>query len=390
MNKLNIKPENAFLCLAGFFGILFIFITPPFQSPDEQEHFYRTYQVSELQLVAQKENEKVGGYLPKSLKDIAQITMDDIPFHPEKKASIHTILSVFKIPLNASNKEFTEFSTAIYSPIIYIPQSIGVLIGKILKLSPIKLMYLGRISNLAFWILSVFVVIRIIPVLKWTFFILTLMPMSIFLAASLSGDTVTNSLIFLFIAVVLRIAYREEKNISRNNFIFLFFLALSISMTKQIYFLIPALILLIPPDMFGGRKKYYLSFISIVLLCIFLAVRWHLIARDFIVPVRPDISVKGQILYVLENPMKFVVAAVKTLSSKKFISHFVGQLGWLDTNMSWFFIIPYFMLLFLVALTEYQEKIYINMNQKIIISAISIFLVNNLRFSKCCVIIQGY
>jgi len=52
--------------------------------------------------------------------------------------------------------------------------------------------------------------------------------------------------------------------------------------------------------------------------------------------------------------------------------HFVGQLGWLDTNMSWFFIIPYFMLLFLVALTEYQEKIYINMNQKIIISAISI------------------
>src|SRR3989339_542516 len=243
MNKLNIKPENAFLCLAGFFGILFIFITPPFQSPDEQEHFYRTYQVSELQLVAQKENEKVGGYLPKSLKDIAQITMDDIPFHPEKKASIHTILSVCKI----------------------------------LKLSPIKLMYLGRISNLAFWILSVFVVIRIIPVLKWTFFILTLMPMSIFLAASLSGDTVTNSLIFLFIAVVLRIAYREEKNISRNNFIFLFFLALSISMTKQIYFLIPALILLIPPDMFGGRKKYYLSFISIVLLCIFLAVRWHLI-----------------------------------------------------------------------------------------------------------------
>jgi hypothetical protein len=46
--------RSNFLLLGAFFGILFLLVTPPLQSPDEQEHFFRSYQVSEGQWTAQR------------------------------------------------------------------------------------------------------------------------------------------------------------------------------------------------------------------------------------------------------------------------------------------------------------------------------------------------
>ncbi|OGS43243.1 MAG: hypothetical protein A2539_00135 [Elusimicrobia bacterium RIFOXYD2_FULL_34_15] len=370
MNKFNIKPENAFLILAVIFGILLVFIIPPFQAPDEQEHFYRAYQVSQLQFVAQKQNEKIGGFLPKSLKETVQLTMGEVPFHPEKKVNVCTISSAFKIPLDPSNKEFTEFSTAIYSPVVYIPQSFGILVGKILNLSPIELIYLGRIFNLIFWVFLIYLAIKIIPIYKWLFFLIALMPMSIFLSASLSEDVITNGLIFLFIAIMFRFVFSEGKKIENIDIIILFFLALCISLTKQTYFLIPTLILLVPVDKFGGKTKFNLAFISLILLCIFVAIEWYQVARNLMIPAHNGVSIEGQILFILSNPFKFLVTAIKTLSSKKYISHFVGQLGWLDTNMSWVFIISYFFILFFIALTEAKEHINFLVKQKAVIFVI--------------------
>ena len=44
---LFLTPEKAYLFLGLIFGILFLMITPPFQVPDEPQHFYRAFHVSE-------------------------------------------------------------------------------------------------------------------------------------------------------------------------------------------------------------------------------------------------------------------------------------------------------------------------------------------------------
>ena len=41
--KKLLKPENIFLILAVFWGVILTFINPPFQSFDEPEHFYKIY-----------------------------------------------------------------------------------------------------------------------------------------------------------------------------------------------------------------------------------------------------------------------------------------------------------------------------------------------------------
>lgn len=48
------KIENIFILFALLFGLLFVFVTPPFQSVDEQAHFFRAYGISSGQFVAHK------------------------------------------------------------------------------------------------------------------------------------------------------------------------------------------------------------------------------------------------------------------------------------------------------------------------------------------------
>jgi hypothetical protein len=65
---LNLQPEKVFLWLGGFFGLLFLFLTPPMQVPDEPAHFLRAWQISEGNLFADREDNRVGGWMPLSLE----------------------------------------------------------------------------------------------------------------------------------------------------------------------------------------------------------------------------------------------------------------------------------------------------------------------------------
>ena len=65
-NIVNLSLEKLFVILALFFGILYVFILPPFQSVDEGMHFFRTYQISEGHMREKKIDGKVGDEIPSS------------------------------------------------------------------------------------------------------------------------------------------------------------------------------------------------------------------------------------------------------------------------------------------------------------------------------------
>ncbi|MDD5687668.1 MAG: DUF2142 domain-containing protein [Elusimicrobia bacterium] len=364
----TIPIEKIFLIISAIFGLLFVFITPPFQTPDEPAHFYRAYQISELKVISQKQEEKAGGYLPKSLKIIVDKTIGNVPFHPENKVIINEVLLSSKIPLDSKEKEFVEFPNTIrYSPVAYFPQAFGISIGRLFNFSSLMLMYAGRFFNLFIWVLLVYFAIKIIPISKYVLFLLALMPMSIFLSASLSADTFTNGISFLLIAICFQYALGENNKVGAAGIFVLFLLSLILALTKQIYFLLAILFLLIPVKKIGNKTKYFLVFTVLLVLCLSVIAGWYVLIKDTMVPLKTDISISGQILFVLNNPTAFLEAAVKTLSSKKYISHFVGQLGWLDTDMSWFFLLSYFFMLIFVSLTDIRENIKLSLNHKVII-----------------------
>ncbi|MCK6693665.1 MAG: DUF2142 domain-containing protein, partial [Thermoanaerobaculia bacterium] len=72
MNRLlTITPVRFFVPLSLFFGAILVFITPPFQSPDEYNHFFRAFQVSKGRFYPETlHHNRLGGYLPASLDSL--------------------------------------------------------------------------------------------------------------------------------------------------------------------------------------------------------------------------------------------------------------------------------------------------------------------------------
>jgi uncharacterized membrane protein len=105
-------------------------------------------------------------------------------------------------------------------------------------------------------IVLVFLAIRITPVFKWVFFLLGIMPMTLFQFASLSYDAITIGLCFLLLATILNYALRDEKSISSREIAFLFILALMLAAAKQPYVIMVLAFFIIPFSRFGSLKKY--------------------------------------------------------------------------------------------------------------------------------------
>lgn len=384
----SIVPEKIFLFLGIVYGMLLLLITPPFQSPDEPEHFYRSFQISEGHLVAQKRQNGIGGDLPESLYVTAKM-FHRLILQPERKQNIEDIFNLLSLPLNKDNRIFTHFpNTAVYSPIPYLPQALAISLGKLFYFSPLLLMYLGRISNLLIWVLLVYFAIKLTPFCKWLFFLLALMPMSLFQAASLSADSFTNCLSFLLIALFLRIAFTENSAIQKRHIYILVILSLLLSLSKQVYFLIPLLFLLIPTDKFGARKKYFAIFFFFFFMNIVVLLIWYSIidiVRDIykiyklyeIYSVSPD----KQMLFILSHPLEYCRILVMTYMEnwKIYMDSFVGQLGHLDTSLSELFRVSYLTILIFVALADTHESIVISLKQRclIFLTLVASFIVIN-------------
>ncbi len=165
----NIGPVRFFLLVGAVFGLVFLFITPPFQGADEVVHFYRSYQLSEGKLVIDHSGKTAGGNLPVSLGKVVAITYTPtITFYPQIKYKEGATKYAASVKLEPSKKKLYEFSsTANYSPVSYAPSSIAMFFGRILNAGPIFLFYMARLANLALWLGLMALAIHWMPRKKW-------------------------------------------------------------------------------------------------------------------------------------------------------------------------------------------------------------------------------
>lgn len=367
MSSIFTAPQKAFVTIGLIFGILFLLITPPFQAADEYNHYYRAFQISEGQIIAQKHQNQVGGFLPKSLVTTTERVSVGIPFNPEGKQKPEKIFSLFNLPLESNNRVFVAFpNTAVYSPIPYLPQIIGIALGKIIGLSPILLMYVGRICNLLVWLVLGYLAIKITPICKWTFFLLALTPMSLFQAASLSADGVTNGVAFLLMAVFLQSALEEKKVVTGTQIFIIFLLSVLLALAKQAYFPLVGLFLLIPVRKIGNKKKYATVFALLFLASVLAIFTWSFFSKSTYTTLVPNAAPGKQIHFILTHPFDLVGVILRTFFKDgiEYISQFVGKLGWLDTKLPPLFILSYIIMLGFISLVNHRKDILISQMQK--------------------------
>lgn len=396
INLTKLKPELFFVIFASLFGLIIILITPPFQIPDEINHFYRAYQISEGKLISIKQDNRVGGYIPTSLIKIVD------PFicligNMHAKTNYKTIINNFKIPLKPEERIFTDFpNTGMYSFVSYLPQTISIIVFRKLSLPPLYIFYGARIFTLFIWILCIFYSIKIIPFYKWFFTLIALLPMSIFINMSLSADVVTNLLSFILIAYILKLAYSEQ-TISIRNLITTSLIAIMLVSAKLVYTPIVLLFLFIPKEKFYNRRNYYTQLIALLIISFGTALFWTKVMNNLYLPysIYNDQFRDGatlikcanmyeQMQYILNHGLYiwhvFVNSMIHTFDM--YFQGYIGTFGWLDTKLPVWFINLSYAILIIVALADKNKDIKVKLYHKLIIFASLIIIVSLILLSQ--------
>ncbi|MDR1327535.1 MAG: DUF2142 domain-containing protein, partial [Heliobacteriaceae bacterium] len=364
------KIENIFVFIALFFGLLYVFILPPFQSVDESMHFYRTYQISSGRFTAQNIDGKIGGHLPLSLSNFYA---DYAPFikNIDKKTNLREIKRNFERKLEKDRTVFTEFpNTSLYSPVCYISQAAGVLPAMTAGLGPAAVFYAGRITNLLFYCLLVYFAIKTIPFFKLPMFLLALMPLSLSLGSAFTSDVAVLGLNFLWIAFILKILAGSR---SRSDFAVLIPLALLISLSKSYILLLP-LILLLPMNIFKNRKQYLLFLSGVIFTALAGGFIWYLQSKGLTLNMSYIADSAAQVEFIKAHPVFYLGVLLKTFIVKtpRLFITMIGVLGWQDTRLDFLTYILYPVLMYFAVVSD-NFNFQLQRRQKALIFAVLVF-----------------
>jgi len=379
------REVRFFVLSAALFGAAFLFLTPPFHVPDEPDHFFRSYQVSEGRWRGETRlgdgRRAAGGHLPASLLAVSELFTADVRFDPDRTIAWRSFRDGFSLPLRPRERRFLDFSaTVLYSPTAYAPQALAVLAGRLAGAPPLVLLYLARVFNLAVWIALVAAAIRIIPVFRRGLALLALLPMSLSQAASASADALANGSAFLFIALVLDTAVGPPRTITMKRWLVLGILSAALVLCKPVYAVLPLFIGIIPASKAGSKKRLAAGFALIMIVSLAIPAAWSWASSSTSVPLQPAADARGQISFIRNQPLLFLSILAESFfrNSTIYLREFVGQLGWLDVTLWFPLVVAVFIALWLAVLADGSEDVRISVGQKALslgIFASGVFLV---------------
>ena len=348
--KKKVAIEKLFLSLAIPIGMGYLVLVPLGRVPDEQNHFLRAYEISLGYLVSDKNVAGSGGR--EVSKDLLEIFDNNNRYSKE-----------IKVMNNQKSEEvvFAPFpNTSLYSFVSYIPQTIGIFIGRSLNLTAFFTAYLGRIVTFSFWTFVMFMAIKLIPFKKISILTLAFMPMMLQEAASLSPDAIINSVGFLLFAYVLYLKYNYKEKISWKNKTILSILCIIISLCKIVYLPICLLMFMIPTKKFESKRDKY-TFIGILAFCVVLFnLTWLKISSSYLIEIREGVNSSLQLKYILTQPMTFLHTIFNTIYDYAtfYLFNIIGaSLCNFDVNISYLYVFIYIFLLATIFILDYTDKI---------------------------------
>ncbi len=370
--------------MGGLFGLLFVFLIPPLQAPDEQAHLYRSYQTSDLDFFADstmlKGQERYGYAVPRSVVHAVDTLSSPIAGKPLATFDTSLYVSSLKKPLNRHDTQMVLNDAGnMYSPVVYIPQAIGVGAAKLANLPAIVMIWMGRLTNLAFWLMAIFFAIRLFPFAKWGLVVLALNPVTLTLAASLSADAVNISLAFLFISYVLYLR-KDDPLLSRRQLLMLLALSVVIALTKPTNATLLLLLFLVPVKRFADIRKYLVWIGAILAISVAAWVVWSAATSDIVAKAvqaqKPNMGVDPEVQKagIVDNPLGYMemiirnyVLVVPQAPGDAVLDTYFGVFGWLDVHLPYWGQITYICCLVLGTLYQFGRGILLLWRDKLLL-----------------------
>jgi uncharacterized membrane protein len=309
---------------------------PPFQNPDEENHFLRAAQIADGGLVgarftvAQADGSVLttaGGEADPAVPS-AQAPFNPLVSHPGNRAA-RSMWSP-QIVWSGARVKFAFPNTAIYPPVFYLPSALGIGIGRAAGLTVVRTLMVSRLLT---GVAAVFVGAVAIGSSEagavWLFAILTL-PMSLSLIASSSQD----ALLLACSAMAAALLMRGMRVSQPRSIIICWVVALIlVAIARPPYVglaVLPFAVTTIP------RRQRILAAAAIfvgVVAWSGLAVATSITNTAKYYSIGADPA--AQMALLLQHPLMVaqVARATLVLYWRVYLEAFIGRLGWLDTAL---------------------------------------------------------
>ncbi|MDR2109556.1 MAG: DUF2142 domain-containing protein [Coriobacteriales bacterium] len=247
----RIRTESVFLLAATVFGLMLMLVRAPYTWFDENDHIYLAIYYSDVALGAEHGMNEEGQLTWVGRAEDANdnnLSSGAFSYHATNVGDYQLLARDFFAPEREPGKTTTLAVDDVGVFYQYLPATVGVTIAHLLHLGKVATLYLGKLFSLAFYILMVYLAIRISPKrFKTLFALLGLIPFILASAGTYSYDNMINVLSFLLIASVLRLAYDAE-NVRARDIVLLALLGTLLAPLKYVYVPLLFLPLIIPKE----------------------------------------------------------------------------------------------------------------------------------------------
>lgn len=340
-NKGLLSIDKAFVIILSLLGLIFCFVFTPGIVPDEGYHFFATYRYSNALLFQPFDAQGITMRLEDEDLIHALLT------HRLEGQDYFDILNA-NIFANDSSLTYADRSEGtdlgMNLPQLRLTAAIGVTLGRLLNLGAVLTFYLGRLFNLALFVVLVYFTVRTLPFGKNVMRIVALLPMTLHLAASYSYDSGIIGFAFLLTALCVNAIYGKGK-IRKREQLGISVLVFILAPCKIIYFVIALSIFLIPNTRFASTKNALIFKFGIVGIGIISITLIRASALLTMANVNSNGTMlqkgeqQGQVYTlgnILSNPFKFVIMLIKTLFTNGdfyLASLLGGSLGWFQAEL---------------------------------------------------------
>lgn len=325
----------ALVCLATLF---FASVTPPFQAPDENQHYMKALMLSEGRVLTEQRGPMIGAPLPG-----AAIDLHDAHFPTGASATARLfdrgMLASAWTSTAPDAPRFADFpNVANYAPTLYAPGALGLRIGDGLGLPRLGAFYLGRIVNALLALALLGAAIRLLPFGRPAMLGAAMLPTFAYQSGSLSPDAVINGIGFLGLALALHIGFRRR---SPSRSIALFLTAPLLALAKGVYLPLMAAGLRWPEDRRDRRPWLILAAMAAGALTFLLWMKWsganhhgsqalyHIVSRKTGETVMTA-PLARQFAVIAQDPAGYlrILAASMAERSPVYALQIVGRFGW--------------------------------------------------------------
>ena len=343
--KMETHLKYIYLLYATLGVVLTATITPAFQAPDERAHFLRAEQTSRGVLVAHfillqpsrehrtSPDKRIiypdsGGYVGQRGINLVAFAYDSIVAHKEQKVTDSLIKASKKYYWN-ENLTIVNFpNTGFYPPTGYVFPAIGILAGKLFRMNILDTLILSRILNGIGCAIICFFALGLAKRSRLILFFLLLLPLTIFLFASVSQDAMLISLAALIVGMIDHNESEGHQKFTKTQGIVLIICITAISVARPPYFIFASVFLLLQ---LTPRMKLLTIAIPFLSMVVWGILNSHNYAVAF-APPEMGVNAKMQLAFVTGHPLKFVGMFfqwnAEDILSK--LREYVGILGWLD------------------------------------------------------------